>query len=377
MTRGSAGVMLGAALVVAHGVASADPAPTAVCPPAARVTGDAELGHAVVLELSILGVASADIPARCPAVEVMVARSGDAVAVSLRDRAGRVSAEVVTDASVAAAWIESWVHPEIREPLLAARTTSAPAAGAIDAPAAEVSAAAAAPARRGPLAYRGLVLGAAGELTSASDGSDWRALSASLCARFGPLCAGLAGRGGDNRGLSADGGFTEVNRYELSLLATLSASLELGRMTLMPSAGLGLAYTQTGRGGGASCSGEVTPDGQVCEPPYRIDDAFSAYSVGPRAELGVAGAFPIAGPLSLRLGVAMSFAPMARSEPVTPDYAAEYFDAIENGGDPSDPDQEPGGGSMEDLVLPEESYQLPAEPTRFTRISLGLAWEIE
>ena len=30
-----------------------------------------------------------------------------------------------------------------------------------------------------------------------------------------------------------------------------------------------------------------------------------------------------------------------------------------------------------DLYYPKESYQLPAEPTRFTRISLGLAWEIE
>jgi hypothetical protein len=30
-----------------------------------------------------------------------------------------------------------------------------------------------------------------------------------------------------------------------------------------------------------------------------------------------------------------------------------------------------------DLYLPIESYQLPAEPSRFTRLSLGLAWEIE
>ncbi|HEU5056364.1 MAG TPA: hypothetical protein VFU21_07555, partial [Kofleriaceae bacterium] len=351
------------------GSASADPAP--LCPPAARIAGDAELGHAVVLELSILGVASRDIPPRCPAVDVVVARSGDAVAVSLRDGAGRQAAEVVTDASVAAAWIESWLHPEIRDPLLAVRSTAAAAPEA----AASVSASRPPAARAGRFAYRGLVLGAAGEMTSASDGSDWRALSASLCARFGAWCAGLSARGADNRGMSADGGVTAVNRWELSLSATMSASLSLGRMSLVPSAGVGLAYSETGRGAGSDCLDNVNPDGTTCEAPYAIDDDFSAYSVGPRAELGVAGAFPIAGPLSLTLGVAMTFAPMARGEPVTPDYAAEYFDKLDGGGDPSDPDLPPD--DRMELYFAEESYQLPAEPSRFTRLSLGLAWEIE
>ena len=380
MMRGSAGALLcAAALVAAHGAASADPAPP--CPPAARIAGDAELGHAVVLELSILGVASQEIPPSCPAVEVVVVRSGEAVAVSLRDSAGRQAAEVVTDASVAAAWIESWVHPEIRDPLLAARSEPhLSAAGGVAA--AEVKVVTRAPAARpARLAYHGLSLATAGEMTSASDGSDWRALSASLCARFGILCAGLTARGADNRGVSMDGGTTEVNRWELSLAATLSASLALGRMRLIPSVGLGLAYSQTGRGAGSGCYGEIDPSGQVCEPPYAIDDDFAAWSFGPRAEVGLAGAFPIAGPMSLTLGVAMSFAPMARGEAVTPDYAADYFDKIENGGgDPSDPDDVPPDGSpgeTMDLYFPFESYQLPAEPSRFTRISLGLAWEIE
>lgn len=374
MMRGSAGVLFGAALVVAQGAASADPAPS--CPPAARVAGDAELGHAVALELSILGVASSEIPPSCPAVDVVVARSGDAVAVSLRDGAGRLAAEVVTDASVAASWIESWVHPEIRDPLLAARSAPGLSAAAAAAPTAEVNVSSIAPASRpGRFAYRGLVLGAAGEMTSANDDTDWRSLSASLCARLGALCAGLTARGADDRGTSMDGGTTRVNRWELSLAATLSASLALGRMSLVPSAGIGLAYSETGRGGGSSCFDRVDPSGEVCEPPYAIDDGFSAYSLGPRAELGLAGSFPIAGPLSLTLGVAVSFAPMARGEPVTPDYAAEYFDKVENG-DPSDPDQPPPDGTM-DLYLPIESYQLPAEPSRFTRIGLGLAWEIE
>ena len=61
----------------------------------------------------------------------------------------------------------------------------------------------------------------------AHDDSDWRALSASVCARFGALCAGLTARGADNRGISMDGGLTESNRYELSLVASLSAVLFL------------------------------------------------------------------------------------------------------------------------------------------------------
>ena len=159
-----------------------------------------------------------------------------------------------------------------------------------------------------------------------------------------------------------------------------SASLAIGRMRLVPSAGLGLAYSETGRGGGSSCLERVDPSGEVpCEPPYAIDDDFSAYSFGPRGEVGLAGSFPIAGPLSLTLGVAMSFAPMARGEPVTPDYATGYLDkeGESGGGDPTDPDQPGPDGTMVDLYLPIESYQLPAEPSRFTRLSLGLAWEIE
>ena len=375
MMRGSAGVVLLAASAVAHGAASADPAPR--CPPAARIAGDAELGHALVLELSILGVASGDIPARCPAVDVTVVRSGDSVAVSLRDSAGRQAAEVVTDASVAATWIESWVHPEISDPLLAGGSSSAPSAAASPASTVVVHASGAPAARRS--AYRGLLLGAAGEMASASDGSDWRGITASVCAQLGPVCAGLTARGADNRGISNDGGMTTVNRWEVSLLAGMSAPLELGRMTLVPSAGFGLAYSESGRGGGATCFNEVDPSGQVCDAPYAIDDAFGAYSVGPRAELGVAGAFPIAGPLSLTLGVAMSFAPMARDEAAIPDYAAEYFDQLDDDG-VSDPDSPSPDGDMNDpvvLYLPRESYELPPEPARFTRISLGLTWEIE
>jgi hypothetical protein len=363
---GSAVVVLGAA-IAAHGPAAADPS----CPPAAHVAGDAELGHAVVLELSILGVMSAEVPAGCPVAEVMVEPSGDGVAVTLRDGAGRQAAQVVTDAEVAASWIESWVHPEIGAPLLAAR--SAPGATAVVEPAADVTVASAA-ARPGRFAYRGLTLGAAAELTSASDGTDWRALSASVCARFGVLCAGLTGRATDNRGISMDGGQTEVNRYQIELLATLGVSLAIGRMTLVPSAGLGLAYEETGRGGGGtSCNDPDDPTGMMCEPPYAIDDGFTAYSVGPRAELGLTGAFAIAGPLSLTLGVAMSFAPTARTEAAEPDYAVEYFKAIANGTDPAMPP--PDGSGL--LFLPEESYQLPAEPSRMTRISLGLSWELE
>jgi hypothetical protein len=299
--------------------------------------------------------------------EVMVEPSGDGVAVTLRDGAGRQAAQVVTDAQVAASWIESWVHPEIGAPLLAARA----AASAVAEPAAaEVTARA--PARPARFAYRGLTLGAAAEMTSASDGTDWRALSASVCARFGVLCAGLTGRGADNRGISMDGGITEANRYQLEVLATVGASLSIGRMTLVPSAGIGLAYEETSRAGGADCVTQPDPSGMVCDPPYAIDDGFTAYSVGPRAELGLGGAFPIAGPLSLTLGVAISFAPMARSEPAEPGYARDYFDAV-NGG--SDPDMPPPDGTM-DPFYAEESYQLPAEPSRMTRISLGLSWEL-
>jgi hypothetical protein len=370
-----AAVVIGWALG-AHQPAAADPS----CPPAARLVGDPEVGHQVALELAILGVQSADIPAGCPAVEVVVGRTDRGVLVAVRDPAGREEAQTVTDAQVAATWIESWVHPDIAAPLLTA------GAGFAAIPTGDpVAVRTLAPRSPDRFGYRGVIVAAAGELHSADDDSDWRALSASACARFGALCPGLAARAGDNRGLSIDGGATSSNRFAVELLATLSAPMEVGRMTLAPSLGLGLGYTRTGRGGGTTCSVENGPDpatGAMCEPPVAIDDGFTAWNLGPRGEVGLSGSFPIAGGLSLVLGVSMSFVPMARDQAVMPDYAEQYFTST----DPDDPNSEPpspdgmsepgADGWIPPPELGVESYQLPAEPTRFTRIGLGLSWEL-
>ena len=320
------------------------------CSPAARVSGDAELAHQLRLELAVLGVRTQDIPPSCPAARVTVSAAGERVSVALLDASGRRARQLVTTTQVAATWIESWVHPEIGAPLLAARV-AVPVQSTVE------SVDSAAPATATVL--RGFVLAAAAERLYASDTSDWRAVSLSACARLGQLCPGLVARLADNRDFVSDGQWAEIDRLGFDLLAGVSAPFEVGSMQLTPSFALGLGLL---RSASDSC-GDVGPDGQ-CTATHGV-----SYSVGPRAELGVAGAFRIASRLSLVVSGSVALAPMARGAPMPPESPPD------DGSPPDTPDPvDPGDGDQPENSPPDPG--LPGEPDRFTRIGVGLALEL-
>lgn len=367
---------LGAASALIYAApAAANPA----CSPSARVTGDAALAEEVVTELAILGVRGREIPAGCPAVDVTVTRAAAGVAVAITDPAGHHQRAMVSNAHIAASWIESWVHPEISAPLLTARSSApdlaqrtgqrpeATAAAPRFTPPGEAdqSISARAPARSGGrLPYRGLRLAAEADWLSADDSSDWRALAVSACARLGPLCAGLVGRVGDNRGFSDNDGLSQVDRTTAELMAEVAIPIELGEMQLSPSAAVGLGMVHTTRGQGTDCP--TDPAAPVCTAPVKIDDGFTATGVGARIDVGLAASFAISAHVRLLISGSIDLAPMARSQPAVPAGAP----AQDNCPDPNVP--EPDGT----LCVPAAAYPLPREPGRMERLGVGLVVEV-
>lgn len=342
------------AALAARGVrpAAADPA---ACAPAARVAGDPELGASIELELAVLGVVSRDVPAACPAVDVDVSRAGDAVVVVVRDAAGRRAQETVTDTHVAAVWIDSWARPELGAPLLVPRAEVAPPV--VAPPTATAPAPTRAPVGLDAAAtHGGLVLDAGGGLLYGDDGSTWRALDLGLCARLGRLCIGAAATLADDRNFSHNGGMSQTDRLAGALLATVSAALPLGQMHLVPSAGLGAVWTRATRGAG--CSLQMDPANQLdCETPVVVEDGFEIDTLAVRARLGLAGAFPVSDRVSFLLGGAIEWTFLGRDEATLPSYI--------------DPDAS-GGMDPDGALWPIEAYEMPADPTRHTRIGAAL-----
>jgi hypothetical protein len=323
----------------------------APCQPAARVDGDEEIAGPVRLELAVLGVRTAAIPPPCPAVDVTVSAAGEQVSVALRDPSGRRAGQVVTNARVAATWIESWLHPELRAPLLGPR-------------AGEIAAGRTAPAAS-RMSYRGLTVGAAAERVYASDDSEWRSLSLAACARLGPLCPGLVTRLADNRDFSPEGVWNRLDRLAVDVTASLSAPFDVGRMQITPGVAVGLGYLRTASD---ACEDVPSDPSTVCQMYLR-----SSATIGPRAEMGLAAVFPVAGGVSLVIAGSLGFAPMARSQPtlltINPDGSAP-----EPGPDGSIPDDGNDDGNRDDTPMTESA---PGEPNHFTRIGVGLAVELD
>src|SRR6187551_969565 len=94
------------------------------CAPRAELGGDAEAVAKVAAELQRLGVdASTDPmkrPARssCPVIVAAVELDrGGGIAVAVRDASQRSEGRVVSDAALAAAWIDSWLRDDFSAPL--------------------------------------------------------------------------------------------------------------------------------------------------------------------------------------------------------------------------------------------------------------------
>ncbi len=337
-------VMVGLLVAAALGAAGPAIAEPRDCPPGALVEGDPAVVQPVREHLASAGVAEAT--ADCPAVRARVARHGDEIAVVVLDADGRSSGRRLADPLIAATWIESWVSPE-SEPLLEPRQALA-APGAVDV---------AAPAREAPPV---LWLAVATRSLSAGDGSDWRSIDASACARLGPACVGLAAAIAENGDWSHNYGLSFSRRRTFDVLATARLPAQLGKATLAPSASLGGGWLHTQRDPpDGYCSNQDPSNPDMCQGFWPYDDGFYVLSFGLRAQLAVSLAVPITEQLALEVGAGVDLVPTAHREPFRPG-----MDDI----DPNDPDAQP---PLDPTV------ELPGEPDHFTWWGIGLrvgAW---
>jgi hypothetical protein len=203
------------------------------CPPTVRLSGDEALIAEVTPVLVERGIALDD--GGCPALVITLEKRGQTIAVCDASADGPASAREVTDVRTAATVIESWVRTDVEAPLLEPRRSGdAEPAGAAP------TVVAAAPPARG----RGLQAFAVGEVTFASDHSDWLGFEVGACLMLGRVCAGARAR----LSAVADGpGPWErsVDRQVVEALVGLDLPVRLGRATLSPGLAVGAGRAQT------------------------------------------------------------------------------------------------------------------------------------
>lgn len=319
------------------GAASADAAP---CVPRARLDGDAAAVASVATELGRLGVAvtndqaaraartseqlaSAAGSSTCPVVVAAVELDrGGGIAVAVRDGAQRSEGRVVSDAALAAAWIDSWLRDDFTAPAASAPPELAP-------PGVQ-------PAREGvearapsaPLVER-LSIAATFDQAWTDDRSRWTGLGVGGCMRAGALCLGGRVRYATQDLVANE---TAATRHDISVLATASVSRELGRMVVSPEVGLGVGRLSTSRLEGCKPP-PCDPMDPVCanQPPppcgtsntdaagaVQVGDGFSTATWTPRAAATFRIALPVFEHVWLDGIAAVALAPFGHGDPYVP-----------------------------------------------------------
>jgi len=256
VTRAPAALVL-AALLSAPRMGAAEP-----CAPRAELGGDAVAVERVTGELGRLGVTVAPAAPGCPTVKAVVELDRDGgIAVAVRGAAQRSEGRVVSDAALAAVWIDSWLRDDLDG------WTAAPArVSAVDAPTASaipplVPPSDVAPAAPAPSVFERFAISAAYEQAWTDDGSAWSGGNVAACVRFGALCLGGRGRAAFEPELAAN--ITAAARSDLSVLATASLPIDVGQFFIAPEVGLGLGRFTTRRLDG--CEPIVMPPPN-CDP---------------------------------------------------------------------------------------------------------------
>jgi len=228
---GARGAVL-ATLVAAMQTASAEP-----CAPRAHLDGDAEAVARVTAALTALGIAVSPATdsgdARCAVVAAAVEldRSGG-IAVAVRDRTNRSEGRVVSDAALAAAWIDSWIHDDFEPAAPEVPATAAPGMTAIAPPHDAAPAAA-------PSLLDRLSIDAGYVRTFAFDGSGGSGFAGGACVAAGGICIGA------RVGYSQLDVPTGVTRTDLIATATATWTRTLGAMRISPELGAGVGRMTT------------------------------------------------------------------------------------------------------------------------------------
>ena len=222
--------MLARGVVVATVVAAVQPAMAAPCAPRAHLDGDAEAVARVSAALTALGIVVEPTPSgSCPIVVAAVELDrGGGIAVAVRAGANRSEGRVVSDAALAAEWIDTWIHDDFA-PEVPAPPVSAPGVVAthVDAPPVTSS-----------IVTR-FAVDATYVQSFAFDGSGGSGLAGGACIKLGALCVGA------RVAVSSLDMPSGVTRGDLSLIATASWAVALGRMVIAPELGIGAGRMRT------------------------------------------------------------------------------------------------------------------------------------
>ena len=245
-------VVAAAALTVGLLWGSRSNAGAATCAPSATVEGPSAIVRTVSAILNSHGVGAhahgvGAGPSSCgpEAVHAVISakaspsdRGGrNTYVLRLEDRFGRSGERDIGSPETAASLIESWVVGEDSD-LVAPRAV----AGTVEAPVPPAAASSAADPRAR--------LAASAELSSTGDGLTWYGGSASGCLELGVLCLGARGRYARSTGpfdqvAGAPVPGAELTRATAGGLVFVALPLGRGRVTVLPTLGLGAAWMRT------------------------------------------------------------------------------------------------------------------------------------
>jgi hypothetical protein len=291
----------------------------------------------VTAELSRLGVQGGRAVPGCRGVFAQVELDRDGgIAVAIRDGSRRSEGRVVSDAAVAAAWIDSWLHDDLDGTtwLVATPSTTTTVHAASQVP--PTARHDALPQPRGPLSpplIEQFAIAAAYEQSWSDDGVSASGASVSGCLRVGRACIG--GRARYSREGDRIVNLTAMNRSDVSVLATASVPFAVGRMTVAPELGLGFGRTSTRRVDGcmpAMMNPNCDPMDPNCQmlPTDCLDangnktfvgDGFASATFTPRIAAALRIAIPLFDHVWLDGVASATLAPFGHSDPfaVAPD----------------------------------------------------------
>jgi hypothetical protein len=253
-----------AALALLVGLSAARTTDAEPCAPRAVLAGDREAIETVGAELVKLGVVlvTGGASPRCPAVQATVelAREGG-IAVAVKGSGARSEGRVVSDAGVAAMWIDAWV----RDDLDVAGWVPDPDPAMI-APSSPRSPGAVSPRDTVPQATAPSVsvferagISALYAQAYTDDATSWTGGDIGACVRFRGACIGGRARALWQPDQPAN--LTAAERSDVSVLATASLPISLGNAVLSPELGLGVGRFSTKRIEGC------VPDTNTMPPP--------------------------------------------------------------------------------------------------------------
>lgn len=343
----------------------ARPAVADLCAARVELEGEAPVVGEVGTELARLGVERGKAAPGCRGVlaRVEIDREGG-IAVAIRDGAKRSEGRVVSDATIAASWIDSWLHDDLdgRAWLISSPVsmTAPPIA-----PIAATSTVAMPNVQSNLLERMHVAVG--WEHVWTDDGASADGIGVASCVRVGRACVG--GRARYVREADRTVELTAMTRNDLSLMATVSLPLRAGRMSIAPELGLGLGRMATQRIDGCAPDPNTMPGPNcdpmdpTCIPPpstctdaagkIYVGDNFATATISPRLSAGLKIAVPLFEHVWLDGLASVSATPFAHGDP------------FGGGASMVDPDGTvvPGTGS---------EFALPGEPTLGLWLGIGL-----